>query len=383
MSGRIAGTSAGWRSVKLGDVCDLVNGDAYRESDWSTSGVPIIRIQNLNNHAKPFNYWPGDLYNRVVVNSGDVLLAWSGTPGTSFGTHMWERGLAVLNQHIFRVDLDKSRLDSRYSVFAINEQLDAMIDRAHGAVGLRHVTRGKVESLEIQLPPLDEQRRIAAQLRERLAAVSQARAAVEAHSTGYHALKGAILRASVAGRSARTLSVRECLCEVIEGIGADWRDLPVLGATRAGLAPAKEPVGKQPHRYKPVRRGNIFYNPMRILLGSIAMVDEHDEEGITSPDYVVMRGIEGVLHPVWFYHWLRSSYGAEFIKSLTRGAVRERLLFNRLAKGDVPVPDWEHQLAAVAAFREIKIAERAVTARLAQVDKLPAALLRAAFVSNP
>src|SRR5207237_197336 len=103
---------------------------------------------------------------------------------------------------------------------------------------------------------------------------------------------------------------------------------PVLGATRSGLAPAKEGVGKQPQRYKPVRSGTIFYNPMRILLGSIALVDDRDTPGITSPDYVVMRGHEGVLHPVWFYHWFRSRAGAEFIKSLTRGAVRERLLFN-------------------------------------------------------
>jgi type I restriction enzyme S subunit len=53
--------------------------------------------------------------------------------------------------------------------------------------------------------------------------------------------------------------------------------------TRSGLAPARERPGKHAERYN----GTVFYNPMRILIGSIAFVDDDDEPGITSPDYVV------------------------------------------------------------------------------------------------
>lgn len=45
----------GWRWVRLGEVCRLINGDAYRDTDWSTEGTPIIRIQNLNDSSKPFD----------------------------------------------------------------------------------------------------------------------------------------------------------------------------------------------------------------------------------------------------------------------------------------------------------------------------------------
>ncbi len=40
-----------WRMIRLGELCQLVNGDAYKETDWSRSGVPIIRIQNLNDSS--------------------------------------------------------------------------------------------------------------------------------------------------------------------------------------------------------------------------------------------------------------------------------------------------------------------------------------------
>ena len=59
------------------------------------------------------------------------------------------------------------------------------------------------------------------------------------------------------------------------GIGVDWASHPVLGATRDGLAPAKEPPGKQAQKYKPVTPGTVFYNPMRILIGKVGL-DGHD-----------------------------------------------------------------------------------------------------------
>jgi type I restriction enzyme, S subunit len=92
----------------------------------------------------------------------------------------------------------------------------------------------------------------------------------------------------------------DCLVEIRTGVGADWSKYPVLGATRNGLAPAKEGVGKAPERYKPIDPVTVFYNPMRILLGSIAMVDEGDATGITSPDYVVVKGRPGILDTRWF-----------------------------------------------------------------------------------
>jgi type I restriction enzyme S subunit len=89
--------------------------------------------------------------------------------------------------------------------------------------------------------------------------------------------------------SQRTIPLSDALVEVASGVGPAWSQHRVLGATRDGLALAKEPVGKAPERYKLVEPGTIFYNPMHIMIGSIAMLDDGEEPGITSPDYVVVR----------------------------------------------------------------------------------------------
>jgi type I restriction enzyme S subunit len=145
----------------FGSVCHLVNGKAFKPTDWSDAGVPIIRIQNLNDSDKPFNHWAGSLDKQVLVKAGDLLLAWSGTPGTSFGAHLWNGPNGILNQHIFRCDLDHKAITKEWARIAVNHRVHRLIEQAHGGVGLQHVTRGMVEQLEIPLPPLAEQRRIA------------------------------------------------------------------------------------------------------------------------------------------------------------------------------------------------------------------------------
>lgn len=170
-------------------------------------------------------------------------------------------------------------------------------------------------------------------------------------------------------------SLGDVLVEVKDGIGPDWAKYPVLGATRAGVAPARESPGKHAERYKLVTPGTVFYNPMRILIGSIAFVDDDDEWGITSPDYVVLKGKPGVVDSRWFYYWLRSPWGERCIQSLARGAVRERMLFSRLAEGEIDLPDYKTQVKASKALAVIRPLRCTVRKQLSELVRLPQKLL--------
>jgi type I restriction enzyme S subunit len=118
---------------------------------------------------------------------------------------------------------------------------------------------------------------------------------------------------------------------------------------------------------------------MRILIGSIAFVDEDDTPGITSPDYVVLQGNSGVVDSRWFYYWLRSPLGIQCINSLARGAVRERMLFNRLSECVIELPAFSIQQRASAALRELKPLRYSVEKQLAEIEHLPQRLLAQAF----
>jgi type I restriction enzyme S subunit len=156
-----------WSCVALGGVLHMINGRAFKPSDWLSKGLPIVRIQNLNNESSPFNCCdPRSVDEKHIIEDGTFLISWSGTPGTSFGAFIWQRGKAALNQHIFKCLPAGAEYHDRFLQLAINGRLDEMIAKAHGGVGLQHITKGKLEALALPLPPLAEQHRIVAKVDE-------------------------------------------------------------------------------------------------------------------------------------------------------------------------------------------------------------------------
>src|ERR1700693_4656197 len=86
---RDEGEKLQWKLVRIGDALELINGRAFKSTEWVNAGLPIVRIQNLNEPSAPFNYYEDHLPERFLLEDGDLLFAWSGTPGTSFGAHIW------------------------------------------------------------------------------------------------------------------------------------------------------------------------------------------------------------------------------------------------------------------------------------------------------
>ncbi len=349
------------------------------------TGIPLIRSQNI--HLNAFSH---DGLVRISAEQdekmrgsrvlpGDVLL---NITGASIG-----RACAVpqdvcpanVNQHVCVIRPGKS-LDQEYLAdFLCTPAMQQFIMELQSGATRQALTKTQIGEFRVPLPPLAIQQEIASRHKTQVIELETARSSLQEQIETCSELVTSILQQSIQASGTVQATIADCLCEVTEGIGGAWQGVPVLGATRAGLAPAKAPVGKNPHRYKPVVPGTIFYNPMRILLGSIAILEDGDEPGITSPDYVVMRAVDGVLHPRWFYHWFRSSEGGRFIQSLTRGAVRERLLFKRLAPAKLRIPAWDAQHRAVEMLAEVSTLQEQSAARLNTLELVPAALLREIF----
>ncbi len=388
---------AGWRWVRLGEACTLVNGDAYKESDWSRSGVPIIRIQNLNDPSKPFNHWAGPLHDRVLVKAGAVLLAWSGTPGTSFGAHFWNNGQGVLNQHIFRVDLQSEILLPEWSVFAINHQLDILIDKAHGGVGLRHVTKREVEALEIPLPPLTEQKRIAAILNEQMIAVERARAAAESQLEAAKALPATYLRAVFNSPEAQPWPRRRLgdIAELLQSksIATDG-DTEVKAVTTACL----DESGFQASGVKLARMwasdaavcvvsaGEILIARSNTpeLVGRVAMFPGNPRGAVAS-DLTIRLWVNDGMDAPFLTAYLSFLYLSGYWKERAGGASGSMKKITRTQVQDeqVPVPPLAEQRRIAARLAEqmaaLEQTRKALDDQFAAINKLPAALLREAF----
>ena len=145
--------------ARLGDIATYINGYAFKPTDWSNKGVPIIRIQDLTGNSYQANRYDGNYDMKYEVNSGDVLISWS----ASLGVYIWTGEKAVLNQHIFKVQFDKAEVDKSFFVHQVECILNKATGEAHGAT-MKHLTKPVFDALSFYLPKIEEQKQIANEL---------------------------------------------------------------------------------------------------------------------------------------------------------------------------------------------------------------------------
>lgn len=142
-------------AVKMGDIATYINGYAFKPTDWSTEGLPIIRIQNLNDSNAIYNHYLGNLKEKYLVHNGDVLISWA----THLEAYIWQGNDAWLNQHIFKVEFDKKEVDKYFFIHAANEALRYAFRNAHGfKPTMEHLKRGDFEDATTYLPSIDIQK---------------------------------------------------------------------------------------------------------------------------------------------------------------------------------------------------------------------------------
>jgi len=155
--------------IRLGDVATYINGYAFKPEDRGDVGLPIIRIQDLTGNAYDLGFYDGEYPEKIEINDGDVLISWS----ASLGVYVWNRGKALLNQHIFKVAFDKVEIDKNYFVYAVRQKLGEMASKTHGAT-MKHIIKKDFDATLIPFPSLEEQELIATNL-DKVANIIKAR----------------------------------------------------------------------------------------------------------------------------------------------------------------------------------------------------------------
>ncbi len=142
--------------MKLGDMATYINGYAFKPSDWTNEGLPIIRIQDLTGSSYQLNYYKGRYPEKIRIDNGDVLISWS----ASLGVFIWNKGEALLNQHIFKVIFDKIEVDKQYFVYAVRYNLNHMMSKMHGAT-MKHIVKKDFDNIDVPCPSIKMQEEIA------------------------------------------------------------------------------------------------------------------------------------------------------------------------------------------------------------------------------
>ncbi|EJJ3309129.1 restriction endonuclease subunit S [Campylobacter coli] len=151
--------------VKLGEVCDLSNGYAFKSNEFVEEGIPIVRISDINNTKvttlKSVKIKESQVFEKFIVKKGDFLIAMSGATTGKMGVYV-DENIAYLNQRVGNLKIKSQKILPNYRNFILYFLKELILYKAYGTAQ-PNISKPMLESLKIPLPPLEIQKQIVAE----------------------------------------------------------------------------------------------------------------------------------------------------------------------------------------------------------------------------
>jgi type I restriction enzyme S subunit len=389
----------GWRWVKLGDLMPKFVG-SLNPANYSDETFVLHSIPAFDRSVPDIVFGKAIGSSKQVVLPGDVLLSkivphirrtWV------VGSNSGKRMIASTEWIVFRT----TEAVSEYLKYALtdNDFHREFMDTTSGVGGsLLRARPALVAQIEIPLPPIPEQKRIAAILKEQMSAVEKARAAAQARLAAVKALPAAFLRQVFpqVGQSLpegwRWVKLGEVCNErteirnpVLEPETVfKYVDITSVSNTQKCITEARQIIGKEaPSRARQVIRVNdVIVATTRPNLNAVAQVPPELDNQICSTGFCVLRAQKGIF-PDYLFAFVQHEYFIKALTDLVNGALYPAVKDGQVFSQPIPLPPLADQQRIAANLKDqMATADKARISseeELNTINALPAALLRRAF----
>ncbi|WP_338520747.1 restriction endonuclease subunit S [Candidatus Nanosynbacter sp. BB002] len=162
------------KTILLGEVAEIIKGISYRSADYSNSenGIAFVNLKSVARgggyNADGIKYYAGQIKPSQYVESGDILIA-----NTDLTQNREIIGSPIIMPDIgrsacFSLDLSKiivtntEVIDPRYLFYYLKSPItrEYMLAHSNGST-VMHLSVKAVPNMELNLPPLDQQKKIA------------------------------------------------------------------------------------------------------------------------------------------------------------------------------------------------------------------------------
>jgi len=399
----------GWRWVRLGEVCEKVSkGTTPTTYGYSfvSEGIPFLRAEDITGGPVDFSSVEfhitketHDFLKRSKLRPGDLLITIAGTLGR-VGYIPEDAPESNCNQAVAfaRIDSRKADVEFLCYILQVPEIASSFIGSKAGGT-IQNLNLAQVRSIEIPLPPLPEQKRIAAKIQELMQEVERARAACEKQLEAAKALPAAYLRQVFESEEAKKWERKRLgeVCEINPGRPKNFTRSPETPTTFVPMTAVDERTGTiaKPEivPYSKVSKGYTYFEEGDVLFAKITPCMQNgkhviaknliDGIGFGTTEFHVLRPSGDVL-PEWVHFFIRQPH---FLKEATlyfTGAVgQQRVPEEFLSNYIIPIPSLPVQERIIAELKE-KMSRadklrKSIEKQLEAINALPQAILRKAF----
>ena len=157
----------GWCQCTLKDIGSFESGYAFSSDEYKQNGIPLIRISNITNDGNidlsACVYIKNHNDSKFIVHEGDLLIAMSGATTGKMGVYRHKTN-ALLNQRVGNLKCNGA-WQQQYRDYFMFAKSDYILKIAYGGAQ-PNISAKAIQSIKIDLPPLNEQHRIVAKIEE-------------------------------------------------------------------------------------------------------------------------------------------------------------------------------------------------------------------------
>lgn len=386
----------GWKWVKLGDVCKVTMGQSPPGTSYNRErkGSPLL---NGPTEFGKFHPTPIQWTTQPVrfAEKGEILLcvrgATTGKKNIADQRYCIGRGLAAISGI-------QEKTDTQFLIFLLDTITENLLKETSGST-FPNLSGEKLESFEIPLPPLAEQKRIAAILSEQLAAVERARKAAQEQLEAAKALPAAYLREVFESEEAKRWE-KEKLAKHVTKIGSGITPLggyssylstgiPLIRSqnihinkfTTNGLAYISKEQDKLMENSR-VQPRDVLLNITGASIGRVCVVPTEICPANVNQHVSIIR-VTKTLSPLFLAHYLSTPKFQKFIMNSQSGATRQALTKSMIENFIIPIPPIKEQEKIIKTLSEkvsqAKKVQELIEVNFGNIVKLPSALLQRAF----
>jgi type I restriction enzyme S subunit len=192
----------GWFSAHISDILTVRNGYAFKSSDFSEAGVPLVRQSELKGDEIDISdavLLPREfleIHSGYIVNKGDVLIGMSGSLGR-VSVYTYDQP-ALQNQRTGLLNVNCRIADRRFALYALKFVEPDILAQGKG-IAVQNISSSQIESCRVPLPPRAEQTRIVEKLEELLSDLDAGVAELKAAQKKLGQYRQSLLKAAVEG----------------------------------------------------------------------------------------------------------------------------------------------------------------------------------------